>query len=192
MADTDWQAVKVAYVTGRMSYRALAGQYGISESTLEKRARKEGWAQERRKYGGKVVAKAQARAQAEDVKRLSRLQSAGTKMCNQLEKLMKNASKELYTHVALEGSGKGRTHLIEKKLSVVDDKKLVNITRAIDTMSRAMRNLYDIQTAAEKAQTEAARANAEAARARARETEDKGVEAVEITFGDEKLEEYVE
>ena len=184
MADIDWAALKVAYVTGKMSYKALASQYGISENTLEKRARKEKWADERRKYAGKVVAKAQARAQARDVKRLMSLQRAGNRMCKELEKLMRDADRELHTHVTAFGE--------EVQAKAVNDKKLLNITRSIDTMSRAMRNLYDIQTAAERAQTEATLAQKEATLARAREAEGKGIESVEVAFEDQTLEEYTE
>lgn len=176
MADIDWAALKVAYVTGKMSYKALASQYGISENTLEKRARKEKWADERRKYAGKVVAKAQARAQARDVKRLMSLQSAGNRMCKELEKLMRDADRELHTHVTAFGE--------EVQAKAVNDKKLLNITRSIDTMSRAMRNLYDIQTAAERAQMENAREelNLKKRAQEAKEREGQGVTEIRVTY----------
>lgn len=177
MADVDWAAVKLAYIKGDGSYRELAAKYGVSMNTLGKRAKREGWAEEKRQYAHKVTTKALARAQARDVKRLANLQSAGTKMCNELERLMKKGERELHTHVNMEGE--------EVVTQAVNDKKLLNIARSIDTMSRAMRNLYDIQTAAEKAQTAAALA-------KAREHEDKGIDGVEITLGNETLEEYTE
>lgn len=157
MADIDWNAIKTEYVTSNISIQKLAEKHGISAATVRKHSQPEKWAKERSKYGQKVVKTALARAGARDARRLQRLQHAGTRMCSELEKLMKAANNELYTHVALEGEGEGRSSLVARKLEVVDDKKLLNITRSIDTMARAMRNLYDLQTAGERAQLEMAR-----------------------------------
>lgn len=192
MTDIDWNAIKTEYVTGNISTQRLAEKYGISVNTLRKRSTKESWSKERQKYGQKVVKTAVARAGARDARRLEKLQRAGTRMCTELEKLMKDAKEQLYTHVAVEGEGEGMSSLVARNLGVIDDKKLLNISKSIDTMARAMRNLYDLQTAGEKAQLEMAREALEIKR-RAQDTKeaaDQSMEGVDVSLP-EMLEEFV-
>lgn len=193
MADTDWNEIKVAYITGRSGYRELAQEYDVPLSTLERHGRAEKWADLRRQYEGKVTANALARAGAKDVDRLKKLQKAGDKMCRELEKLMKDAEEQLYTHVALEGTGKGESTLIARKLDVVDDRKLLNISRSIDTMSRAMRNLYDIQTVGEREQLKIAKEELKIKKKAQKDKSEKdtGVNKIEIVMPDQ-LKAYVE
>lgn len=149
MADVDWQAVRLSYVRGEGSYKAIAERYGISLNTLTKRAKREGWAQARRAYAASVASSAQKRAVSRDAKKLAALQDAGSRMCDQLEAIMRDAERELHTHVGMTGE------IYHQE--AVNDKKLYNLSRAIETMTRAMRNLYDIQTAAEIEQMRNAR-----------------------------------
>lgn len=50
MSKTNWLEIKEAYVTGNLSYKQLAKDFGVSYSTLEKRARSEKWKNEKRKH----------------------------------------------------------------------------------------------------------------------------------------------
>lgn len=179
MADVDWQAIRLAYVRGKLkSYRAIAEKYKISMDTIEKRARREGWYKERREYLASVHQKAKARAKESDSRRLAALQDAGTRMCDQLEAIMRNAEKELHTHVSMIGE------LVVGE--AVNDKKLYNLSRSIETMTRAMRNLYDIRTGAEQAQLEIARqemALKEREQDRKEKADgDKGATEIQITY----------
>ena len=150
MADVDWQKIRLSYVRGKLkSYQAIAKKYKISLDTIEKRARREGWYKERREYMAAVHQKAKARAKESDSRRLAALQDAGTRMCDQLESIMQDAEKELHSHVNMYGK--------TVQADVINDKKLYNLSRSIETMTRAMRNLYDIRTGAEQAQLEIAR-----------------------------------
>lgn len=190
MADVDWEKIRLSYVRGRLkSYQAIAKKYKISLDTIEKRARREGWYKERREYMAAVHQKAKARAKENDSRRLAALQDAGTRMCDQLEAIMQDAERELHSHV----DGDGKT----VQADVINDKKLYNLSRSIETMTRAMRNLYDIRTGAEQAQLEIARqemALKEREQDRKeRENGDRGPQEIKITFDNtEKLEEYAE
>lgn len=193
MADADWAAIKLEYITGTMGYRALAKEHDVPQSTLERHAKEEHWPDERRQYKGKVTAKALARAGAKEVNRLARLQKSSDRMCRQLEKLMKDAENQLFTHVAVVGTGKGNSALVARKLSTVDDKKLLNITKSLDVMTRVTRNLYDIQTIGEQQQLQMAREELRIKKKAAQQKEDKdsGAQKIEIVLPD-KLKEYVE
>ena len=54
---TDWNRIKGEYVAGGISQRELARKYGLSWSTLQKRAARERWADIRQKACAKVVEK---------------------------------------------------------------------------------------------------------------------------------------
>jgi hypothetical protein len=47
--DTDWDAIKAAYIAGSMGYRELARTYNVDFATLGRRARAEGWVAERKR-----------------------------------------------------------------------------------------------------------------------------------------------
>lgn len=194
MAEIDWNALQVEYVTGKISLKKLAEKYGISENTLENRSRKEKWSDQRRKYNGKVTAKAVARAGARETRRLRSLQSSASKMCSQIEKLMKDAEKQLFTHVAVVSAGDGKSKIEAVKLEVVDDHKLLNLTKAMKEATGVMRDLYGLSTAAQRAQLEMAREELELKKRAqaAKEKAGEAVEGIDVVFGNETLEEYTE
>ena len=55
----DWNAIRAEYIGGTISQRKLAKKYGVSETTLMKKANAEGWAKLRRDADSKSVAIAQ-------------------------------------------------------------------------------------------------------------------------------------
>ena len=192
MAEIDWNALQVEYVTGKISLKKLAEKYQVSENTLENRSRKEKWSEQRRKYNGKVTAKAVARAGARETRRLRSLQSSASRMCTQIEKLMKDAEKQLFTHVAVVGTGDGKSTIEAVQLDVVDDHKLLNLTKAMKEATGVMRDLYGIATAAQKAQMELAREELEIKKRAqaAKEKAGEAVEGIDVAFRNEDLEAY--
>lgn len=194
MAEIDWNALQVEYVTGKLSLKKLAEKHGISENTLENRSRKEKWSEQRRKYRGNVTAKSIARASARETRRLSSLQSSASRMCAQIEKLMKDAETQLFTHVAVVGTGNGQSKIEAVQLDVVDDHKLLNLTKAMKEATGVMRDLYGIATAAQKNQMEMAREELELKK-RAQAAKEKAgepVDGIDVIFQSETLEDYTE
>lgn len=55
--DVPWDELKAEYAAGNMSYADLAAAHGVPLSTLEQRARREGWVKLRRETRGKTDAK---------------------------------------------------------------------------------------------------------------------------------------
>lgn len=53
----DWRKLKKEYIAGGISYRKLAEKYGVSRTTLERKARDEGWPELRRQAEVKATAK---------------------------------------------------------------------------------------------------------------------------------------
>ena len=53
----DWKKIRREYLAGGVSYRQLAAKYGISETTIGRRSRKEGWVDKRGQTERKVASK---------------------------------------------------------------------------------------------------------------------------------------
>lgn len=53
----DWNKIKAEYIAGGTSYRKLAEKYGVSRTTLERKAKDEKWSELRRQAEGKAEAK---------------------------------------------------------------------------------------------------------------------------------------
>lgn len=58
----DWLKIKTEYINGHISYRKLAEKYGVSESSLTRKAISEGWKAEREAQRSKIEAKTQQKA----------------------------------------------------------------------------------------------------------------------------------
>ena len=52
-----WQKIKAEYIAGGTSYRKLADKYGVSRTTLERKAKDEKWSELRRQAEVKAEAK---------------------------------------------------------------------------------------------------------------------------------------
>ena len=57
----DWNAIRAEYIGGGISQRKLAKKYGVSETTLMKKANKEGWQRFRLESDSRSTAEAQQR-----------------------------------------------------------------------------------------------------------------------------------
>lgn len=75
---TNWEDIKLRYITSNVSYKELAGEFGVSESTIGTRAAKEKWSEEKEKHGKKVAKKTEekiAELRSEDYKKFMELAS---------------------------------------------------------------------------------------------------------------------
>lgn len=142
--DMDWSEIKTAYVSGKATYRELAKKYGVSFSTLQKRAKEEKWAEGRKKYRDRVVTKALTRTCARDAQRLAKLQKSAMLLATDIEKALEDPD-VLYKHV---GSIEGVP--VDAKLTTPNGKNLQAMARALRDITAAMRDLYGINTRAEQ------------------------------------------
>ena len=54
---TNWEDIKLRYITSDVSYKELAGEFSLSERTIRTRGIKEKWTEERAKHKSKVSQK---------------------------------------------------------------------------------------------------------------------------------------
>lgn len=139
----DWIEIKTEYVSGKATYRELAKKYGVSFSTLQKRAKEEKWSEGRKKYRDRVVTKALTRTCARDAARLAKLQRSAMLLAADLEKVLMDPALP-YRHV-----GQG-SKPIDTILDTANGKNLQAIAKALRETTAAMRDLYSINTRAEQ------------------------------------------
>ena len=154
----NWIKIKNDYINGRGSYRKLADKYGISATSIGKRARLEGWAEQREKQLHKSYTKVAqktadriAEREADRVARLlgttDRLQDALERAADELDRQMvksRTRTREtVYGGVQAPESGK------PVKETVREDEHIEIVDGLIDRLglqqlSVAVKNLRDV------------------------------------------------
>ena len=74
-APPDWERIELDYRAGALSLREIAGEHGISEGAIRKRAKRDGWS---RDLSGKIAAKADELVRKEVVRSEVRSETAAT------------------------------------------------------------------------------------------------------------------
>lgn len=83
----NWKTIKTEYITDESSsYRKLAEKHNVSFSTLQQRASREGWADEKQQYQVKLVEKRLEKNAQKETKRIERIQNITDKLLDKLEK----------------------------------------------------------------------------------------------------------
>lgn len=77
---TDWDAVRRDYATGQFTLRELQAKYGPNASTINRRARKEGWTQDLRKPIRQATTRAVNRAEVAERKTDPKIKEALAEM----------------------------------------------------------------------------------------------------------------
>ena len=75
---TNWEEIKLRYITSNVSHKELASEFGLSEKTIMNRSSKENWKAEREKHKRKVGEKTEekiAELRSEDYKKFMELAS---------------------------------------------------------------------------------------------------------------------
>ena len=82
----NWKAIKTEYITDESSsYRKLAEKYKVSFNTLQQRAAREKWADEKKRYQDELVEKRLEKNTTKETKRIERIQNITDKLLDKLE-----------------------------------------------------------------------------------------------------------
>ena len=84
MANYDWNAIKTEYITTSISYRKLCEKHNIPFNTLQCRAKKEQWVEERNKHQDRVVAKSIQKSESKAIDYKKTLYEIAYKVARQL------------------------------------------------------------------------------------------------------------
>lgn len=144
MSNIDWEKIKTEYLQGGTSYRKLAGKHGVSFSTLEKRARSENWAEQRKEVGDKAAAKARQKIVSQRAKDIEALDRTRSMLIARLEKSvskfpdipgnrMEQSVSDLIPSKGKTGDGAGkRNDLMAKTVKVESD--LIKMVTALEKL----------------------------------------------------------
>ena len=149
----DWGKIETDYMVNDLSYRQIAEKYGINESTVARRGRKNEWPEKRQQFASKVhtraLQKIASRRVGKEAKALSRAEELAEKLLEELHGAMKD-DKQLYRHI-LTTSTKGQKEAVLKKL---DTKAVRDLAATVQTLTDTLRTIGGLMTAREEFQVE--------------------------------------
>lgn len=158
----DWRKIKTEYITTDTSYRKLGQKYGVHYQTICRRAKEEGWIEQREQHENKVVTKT--------------LDKIGEKQSNSAE-LMQDTANALLQMIA-DGIGKFNTDTL-----LADRQALRGITGALKDLKDVLSLKSDADLEEQKARIAKLRKEVE------EETPDT---KTEISFSDGNVKEWSE
>lgn len=148
----DWLEIKNEYVNGSISYRKLVEKYGVSLSTLQNRARREGWPAERDKQRDRIAAKVVQKTAdviaTKEAGRISRILSTADTLLARIEQ----AADQLDTHIVTnktrtkEVKYNGKNKPVKEIISEVETKDIAPgpIDRqGLQQVTAALKNIRD-------------------------------------------------
>lgn len=149
----DWERMRAEYISGRASYTDLAEAYGTTKAAVGKRAQREGWHNQRTAFRQSVAKRAIGKAKDKQAEKLARLMSAADRMSELMDKITADKQQFFRQYVTDkttdEETGTVRAVALEYVTQKADMKALKNATAALNELTRAMRNLYDLPTGEE-------------------------------------------
>lgn len=131
MEKTNWNELKIEYITTQITYKALAAKYNVPFETVRGHARKEGWGEERRKHNANVTRRACNLAAEKKSRKLARLITSADNLVRMADKAIKNA-KSIYDN------GCTSTEQIDK------------FAHTVELLAKTVRNVNDISTEREE------------------------------------------
>lgn len=181
----DWTAIKAEYITGTISYRKLAENWGVSFRTLSDRALREKWKESRDAHRNsvveKTVQKVASRKASTTANKLCNLQEAADNMGRVIAEIFSDAE-QFHRHIVTEGIGMGATKVEERQYKKIDTKAIKDLTGAIKDLAQVMRNIYDLPTAQEQAAMDIAAERLRLDKAKAEAEQNTGDEEVHVEF----------
>lgn len=95
---TDWQGIKIEYITTDISYRALAVKHSLRYATLQQRATKEKWPELRAQHRAKTVSKTVEKISEQQAKKAAKIDTLADKLLVKLEQAIDELDLQVTTH----------------------------------------------------------------------------------------------
>jgi transposase-like protein len=169
----DWPRIAAEYIAGNISYRQLAEKHGVGQSNIERRAKKEGWVEKRRKSRDKRVARLSKAEERKQVRRVARFRALEDKLLDKFEQAVDELDLTLRTKVkktkVIEYNNEKRpdkptketvdeVEEVETVRVMIDRTGLAAITTALEKLKSAHGILSPLDEEEQKARIEALRA----------------------------------
>lgn len=149
----DWKKIETDYMAGNLSYQKIAEKYGVSARQVEEHGRKNGWAEKRREFRGKVAARTEQKAvykkSARAAERLAQVDEAAGLLLVQVLAALQRDERAVHRHRYKGG---------ELDLSMVNGSNAFAVAKTLETLAGVIRDANDTPTKAEAARMSNARA----------------------------------
>lgn len=145
----NWRKIKAEYIAGGISQRAIAEKYGVSQATVERRAKKEKWTTERKAAEGRTIEKVSEKTAETIADNAVLLQNIKTKLLKRLEKMVDEYPEEsLAEYKERKGNGRNYTEKIYRMRDIAAvyaalEDKTVRASVDIEDLSPLMELLRD-------------------------------------------------
>ena len=180
----DWTSIKSEYITGNISYRKLADNWGVSFRTLSDRAVREGWKEARDAHRNnvleKTVQKVASRKATTTANKLCDLQEAADNMGRVIAGIFAD-TEQFHRHIIQTRDG-DNWDAAERIFDKADTKAIKDLTGAMKDLAAVMRNIYDLPTAQEQAAMDIAAERLRMDKAKAEAEQNTGNEEVKVEF----------
>ena len=140
----DWKAIKHEYVTNpEMTLKKVAKKYGVSETTIFKKSKAEGWFATRKKHQENIIAKAIAKTETRQANELAKEMNMLAMMQGHIDKALQDKA-QFNRHVKVDPVTGDLTDVVLDKVDTRAAKDIMQTLKMIEEMSRS---LYNIQKA---------------------------------------------
>lgn len=145
----DWKKVKAEYIRGGVSYRKLAEKYGVSFSSVRRRAEKENWTDLRTQAEQKLSTKIVEKVASQEAKRVDAFQNLADKLLqhitDNIDLLASNATSVKDITVAIKNLReiKGVKHEIDLKEQEARIAKLMKDAMADDKQDNEIKVIME-------------------------------------------------
>lgn len=150
----NWSKIRTEYVSGKLSYKALADKHGVSLQQIAKVAKEQRWPEKRKAHREKVAAKALAKAEERQANELAALMESTDSLIGAITSALRDPQ-QFHRHIVSIGCG---AEVEERIYEKVDTKAVRDLTAAIKDLAQLQREFHNIPT---PAQAEAQRIAAE-------------------------------
>ena len=141
----DWAKIKGEYVTGDISLVKIAEKYGVSISSVQKRSKKDGWSDEKRKQHKKAADRVAKKLNDKKVRKavndIERVCNAASKLISKINRAIDEVDKREIQSRTVTKTKKGTKENftetvteeveISEKLGLVDTKNIAEIAKSL-------------------------------------------------------------
>lgn len=156
MNKVDWGKARKEYVTTKTSRKKIAEKYGVSLTTVQRRACKEHWTEQRQEYRNSVTNKAIQKSANREAALLAKEFDTVSALSDVLNKAVKSVD-QFNKYIVSDMVGDGVSQTYEAKFDKTDMKALKDAAQAVKIIEQIKRSIKGVMTEEQKQQLALAR-----------------------------------
>ena len=165
MSKVDWSKARKEYVTTRVGQQIIANKYGVSLITVQRRACKEHWTEQRQDYRNSVTDKAIRKSANKEAALLAKEFDTASALSDVLNKAVKSVD-QFNKYIVSDMVGDGVSQTYEARFDKIDMKALKDAAQAVKIIEQIKRSIKGIMTEEQKQQLKMAREKLDLERAK--------------------------